>query len=115
MKGLRERLLEKSASNLLSAAEPTLILPVGSRPAGNGRWGHSDLAGGVYEWAFDVYVSPAPGPCIDCASTLGSSEREVRGDDWWNSDVAATSRAGSAPSAASIQSGARCVRSALQD
>lgn len=27
--------------------------PVGSKPAGAGRWGHLDLAGSVWEWVFD--------------------------------------------------------------
>jgi formylglycine-generating enzyme required for sulfatase activity len=29
------------------------ILPVGSRPAGAGRWGHRDLAGSMFEWTMD--------------------------------------------------------------
>ncbi len=31
------------------------IPPVGSAPDGNGRWGHADLAGSLYEWTFDWY------------------------------------------------------------
>jgi formylglycine-generating enzyme len=31
------------------------LLPVGSKPAGDGRWGHGDLAGGMAEWIVDVY------------------------------------------------------------
>jgi formylglycine-generating enzyme len=31
------------------------VLPVGSKPAGNGRWGHSNLAGSMAEWIFDWY------------------------------------------------------------
>lgn len=27
--------------------------PVGSRPLGDGRWGHADLAGNRWEWALD--------------------------------------------------------------
>jgi sulfatase modifying factor 1 len=30
------------------------ILPVGSRPAGAGRWGHLDLAGSMFEWTIDA-------------------------------------------------------------
>lgn len=32
------------------------FLPVGSRPAGLGRWGHLDLAGNVWEWTRDDFV-----------------------------------------------------------
>ncbi len=31
------------------------ILPVGSKPAGAGRWGHLDLAGNLQEWVMDTY------------------------------------------------------------
>jgi len=34
---------------------PTDIVPVGSLPNGNGRWGHADLAGNLYQWMFDWY------------------------------------------------------------
>jgi formylglycine-generating enzyme required for sulfatase activity len=43
------------------------MAPVGRRVAGRGRWGHADLAGGVYEWMLDE--GPIrPGPCVDCAN-----------------------------------------------
>lgn len=29
------------------------ILPVGSRQKGNGKWGHADLAGSMFEWTLD--------------------------------------------------------------
>jgi sulfatase modifying factor 1 len=36
-------------------------------PAGDGKWGQSDLAGNVSEWALDV---GSGGPCVDCIDTL---------------------------------------------
>ncbi len=40
---------------------------VGSEsPKGDGKWGHSDLGGNVWEWVLD---SSSSGPCIDCANT----------------------------------------------
>jgi formylglycine-generating enzyme required for sulfatase activity len=43
------------------------IAPVGRRAKGNGKWGHADLAGGMYEWMLDE--GPIrPGTCADCAS-----------------------------------------------
>lgn len=45
----------------------THMAPVGKKPAGNGKWGHSDLSGGVYEWMLDE--GPIrPGKCNDCAN-----------------------------------------------
>lgn len=43
------------------------IMPVGRRPAGNGKWGHTDLAGNMFEWMLDE--GPIrPGECNDCAN-----------------------------------------------
>jgi formylglycine-generating enzyme required for sulfatase activity len=43
------------------------IAPVGRRTAGRARWGHDDLAGGLFEWMLDE--GPIhPGPCVDCAN-----------------------------------------------
>lgn len=51
---------------------------VGSKPAGDGRWGHADLAGNVNEWVLDRYAASYPiSPCSDCAnlSTVSSVVR----------------------------------------
>ncbi|WP_437712289.1 SUMF1/EgtB/PvdO family nonheme iron enzyme [Sorangium sp. So ce448] len=43
------------------------ILPVGSRPAGAGRWGQQDLSGGMEEFTRDWSVTGTPPvPCVDC-------------------------------------------------
>ena len=43
------------------------IMPVGRRPAGNGKYGQADLAGGMFEWMLDE--GPInPGPCNNCAN-----------------------------------------------
>jgi sulfatase modifying factor 1 len=49
----------------------TDILPVGARPAGDGRFGQADLAGGMFEWNLDGYSNTYPLPCIDCAGVNG--------------------------------------------
>ncbi|MBW2536927.1 MAG: SUMF1/EgtB/PvdO family nonheme iron enzyme [Deltaproteobacteria bacterium] len=55
------------------------ILTVGSRsPKGDGRWGHADLAGNLWEWNLDWYASYA-NPCNDCANLTPASDRGVRG------------------------------------
>jgi formylglycine-generating enzyme required for sulfatase activity len=47
------------------------IAPVGSASAGNGKWGHSDLAGNVWEWTLDAFADPyPPGSCRDCANLV---------------------------------------------
>ena len=46
---------------------------VGSEsPQGDARWGQADLAGNVIEWTLDLYVSPYPLPCDDCAALTGA-------------------------------------------
>jgi formylglycine-generating enzyme required for sulfatase activity len=67
------------------------IAPVGSVAAGNGRWGHADLSGNVYEWVLD-YIGPPVVPCTDCAllppaaSTL-ADERIDRGGSFSESNA----------------------------
>lgn len=44
----------------------TDIVPVGTLPNGNGRWGHADLAGNLYQWLLDWYGTYSA-TCTDCA------------------------------------------------
>jgi formylglycine-generating enzyme len=55
---------------------------VGSKsPEGDGRWGHSDLAGNRAEWILDYKLTgfPEPQVCNDCAALTPGSGRVVRG------------------------------------
>jgi len=54
------------------------IAPVGSAPAGNGKWGQSDLAGSMWEWVFDWYA-PYVVSCKNCADTTPADNRVERG------------------------------------
>jgi len=99
------------------------FVPVGSRPAGDGKWGHHDLAGGVSEhvrdeFDFDWYSGPG-NPCANCVNLQDDPEHfgtPVRGGSWKDSAAelrAAARQDGPTPGAFSIQHvqyGLRCVR-----
>ena len=88
---------------------------VGSEsPKGDGRWGHSDLAGNVWEWVLDWYVSPYPDPqtCNDCANLTASSYRVLLGGSFNvdASNLRAANRFFNNPISRSGSIGFRCAR-----
>jgi formylglycine-generating enzyme len=76
------------------------VMTVGSHPAGNGRWGHADLAGNVSEWTLDWYDTYPATASTNYANVTGSDSRVIRGSgcygdastlraayrDWWGPD-----------------------------
>lgn len=74
----------------MSGCAVTDLVPVGSKPLGDARWGQSDLAGNVTEWVLDAVppgVGPGPysNPCTNCAqlpSLSDASRRMDRGGDF---------------------------------
>jgi formylglycine-generating enzyme required for sulfatase activity len=56
----------------------TDLIAVGTRPAGDGRWGQSDLAGNLTEWALD-WSSDYLNPCANCANLEPAAHRVYRG------------------------------------
>ena len=58
------------------------FLSVGSKPAGSGRWGNSDLAGSEIEWSLDVFAErrtdSGGDPCVDSARLSSGSTRVFR-------------------------------------
>jgi formylglycine-generating enzyme required for sulfatase activity len=70
----------------LPACSSMDILPVGSRPAGDGRWRQSDLIGNVMEWVHDWYA-PYPASCDDCiADSVDTGCRVLRGGSFYIED-----------------------------
>jgi len=61
----------------------TNIAPVGFISAGAGKWGQADLAGNMWEWAVDVFVTPLPqSVCTNCSILTGTGPRVARGGSW---------------------------------
>ncbi len=90
---------------------------VETEPDGNGRWGHADLAGNLWEWVLDwyafgdYYLATADG-CVDCANLNAGDSRVMRGGSW---DRAApflrtTYRLYGYPDGRSASLGFRCAR-----
>lgn len=91
------------------------IAPVGSVRAGDGRWGQSDLAGNVAEWAVDSYndpYDPYEVPCNDCGFTTLFGDRVMRGGGFRRpiGALATSLHDGTAGSAPSADIGVRCAR-----
>jgi sulfatase modifying factor 1 len=87
------------------------IAPVGTRPAGNGKWGHSDLAGNIWEWNLDWYYTPTV-PCADCADLTVRYAHVVRSGAFSDGpDTLQTiSRDGYPPTTRDYHAGIRCAR-----
>lgn len=83
-------------------------------PKGDGRWKQTDLAGNVWEWTLDMYVTPySSSSCNDCAKLDSSSDRTFRGGGFlFNgaSDLRTGSRFGGSPNSRAVDVGFRCSR-----
>jgi formylglycine-generating enzyme required for sulfatase activity len=89
----------------------TDLIPVGTKPEGDGRWGQSDLAGNVAEWTLD-WLSGYAKPCADCANLTAASGRVTRGGSVVQDAflTRTTARSSLAPANRSHAMGARCAR-----
>jgi formylglycine-generating enzyme len=90
----------------------TDLVPVGTKPAGDGRWGQSDLAGNVREWTLDGYDPTYMTPCVDCANLTATDSRGRRGGSF--TVDATTLRTGARNNIRELDrfngNGARCAR-----
>jgi len=72
--------IKECYGDMVSGCAVTDLVPVGTKPAGVGRWGQSDLGGNVWEWTLDWFASPyAQTPCADCANLTPATYRVIRG------------------------------------
>ena len=55
---------------------------MGSKPKGNGRWGHADLLGNVGEQVLDFSQELSTETCDDCVNLTPSDSRIVRGGSY---------------------------------
>jgi formylglycine-generating enzyme required for sulfatase activity len=109
------------ANDAYTGNSPTI--PVGSYPTGNGPFGHSDQAGGMWEWVMDWYSGsyygqwPTEGDggstCNNCANIFSAgSYRVIRGGSWSNvtNNLRAAYRSDLTPTNRGSVIGFRCAR-----
>lgn len=103
---------------VISGQDPCLeidVIPVGSLPMGNGRYGQSDMGGNVAEWTLD-YVGAYQSMCTDCANLAPAAHRQIRGGGFGNGRTFLRTgfRHGQPPTDATPLTGFRCARPAVQ-
>lgn len=91
----------------------TDLITVGTKPAGDARWGQSDMAGNVAEMVLDEYKNYTTS-CSDCATIVPGGGPVIRGGEFYATLLAAF-RAGYrrtvSSTARSYWVGVRCARS----
>lgn len=88
---------------------PTDIVAVGTKPGGDGRWGHSDLIGNVFNWTLD-WQYQYPVPCVDCAEIEPGDHRTVRGSSYARPPARTGTRNALLPIVRQESIGLRCAR-----
>lgn len=99
-------------SSSLAVSKASSTSNVGMFPGGNGRWGHSDMSGNVWEWTLDWYHDAYKTPCNDCANLDPSPARVIRGGSFYRNEVslAAAYRYSFDPVTRNDGYGGRCAR-----
>lgn len=86
---------------------------VGTRPLGDGRWLHADLAGNVAEWTLDFFAAQYPTTaCKDCLNATEQPTRSARGGAFRFNQAAqkVAARRSFEPGTAQGTLGIRCAR-----
>ncbi|WP_437317048.1 formylglycine-generating enzyme family protein [Sorangium sp. So ce385] len=80
-------------------------------PQGDGRWGHADMAGNMWEWVLDWQAAYSE-PCDDCAQLTPDTSRVYRGGAWdvQTPALRSSARFGDAPGTRWYNHGVRCAR-----
>jgi formylglycine-generating enzyme len=80
-------------------------------PAGDGKWGHADFAGNVFEWMLDTFSASYPDDCVNCLNTTITGERALRGGSYLNyaDQMAVSVRWPVQAAVATSYTGFRCV------
>ena len=102
------------ASYAVYSPSATAVAIVGSKsPKGDGKWGHADLAGNVWNWVLDSSgQEPLPATCTDCADLSPAAVRIVRGGSFYLTAPWALVSAPYAndPTDHNVTTGVRCAR-----
>jgi formylglycine-generating enzyme len=90
----------------------TDMVSVGTKPAGDGRWGQSELAGNVGEWTLDTFASSYANPCTDCANLADPTYRIARSGHFQTgfTEVRTAARLLAGPGDRTAIHGVRCAR-----
>ncbi len=100
-----------------SRTDSSPFVDVGSYPAGNGRWGHADLAGSMWELTLDTHArdwyTTTQFGCSDCANLTPLAYRVIRGGFFDNGAeiLRAATRYYYVPARYQSPMGWRCARS----
>jgi formylglycine-generating enzyme required for sulfatase activity len=105
----------KGDGSVAGNCNKTDIRPVGSFSMGSGFYGHLDLAGNVWEWAFDDYDAGyyATGPCNNCVNLTSTGNKVFRGGSWVDTSalLRGVFRNQVLPTVRASNGGIRCLRS----
>lgn len=103
-----------STYGVYASAGPSAISAVGSKSTrGDGKWGHADLGGNVWEWMVDANPgSYSINPCNDCADRSPAPSRSIRGGAYDTIAVTLQSsfRSSADPTLRGYDVGIRCAR-----
>jgi len=95
----------------LPGCSQTDLVAVGAKPAGDGRWGQSDLAGNVSEWVLGSQAAYA-NPCTDCVDITLGLPPVIRGGGFilGGNSLRTAVRSFLAPQGRLVNIGMRCAR-----